>query len=423
MRITSEPQRDVLTGETVELIHEVLASGVELGIDLLPERHTVAMVFRMLVGVVDDPPELTGISCLVERTLSKGTEHYDGPELADAFDRLGAQWGSTSGRQSMLVRVLCLPEFALDCVDLVAEMLARPTFPEQACRVAVELAQEELRHLEDDPGDLVRVLIQRLTLGPVAGRHVGGEPETLARITPGAMREHWRRFYHAGRLQVSVAGPVDPSALAAKLDRAFRGLGSPQPAGRDPLPVEIRPGRVHRSKELEQEYIAMTLPGRTRDHPGFAVEQVLIGVLAGGMSGRLFTEVREKQGLVYWVGAWHEQPRGLGVIHLGASTTPQRVRQTYDTLLRELERLGEDLAPDELERARSSLIAHAQTADDLTPARALALSDDLFHFGRPIGLGPKLQAVRAVTLEQVVEYARHLPRDRLCVATLGPREL
>jgi len=141
------------------------------------------------------------------------------------------------------------------------------------------------------------------------------------------------------------------------------------------------------------------------------------------MSGRLFTEVREKEGLVYWVGAWHEQPRGKGVIHLGASTTPQRCERTYETLLRELRRVGEDLTETEVVRARDGLIAQYETEDDLTRARAGDLSDDLFHFGRPVGREAKLAALRAVTPEQVRSYARSLPVDRLCVATLGPRSL
>jgi predicted Zn-dependent peptidase len=150
---------------------------------------------------------------------------------------------------------------------------------------------------------------------------------------------------------------------------------------------------------------------------------VLLRIFSGGMSGRLFTEVREKQGLVYWVGAWHEQPRGHGVIHLGASTTPDRCQRTYDTLLRELERLGEDITEEEFLRARDGLIAHYETEDDLTRARAGSLSDDLFHFSEPVGLARRLAAIRSVSLAQVSEYARALPRDQLCVATIGPTEL
>lgn len=406
-----------------EFVHESLPGGVEFAADILPQRHTVAMCFRMLAGIVDEPAELTGIGAIAERTLSKGTKRFDGRGLADAFDQLGAQWASLSGRQSMIVRVLCLPEFVPDVVELVAEMLHQPTFPDEACDVAVELARQELKHMEDEPHDLLRVMMQRLTLGPVLGRHLGGTPESLARINPEAVRAHWRRVYHAGRLQVAVAGPVDVRPLAKRIDACFSGLGSAERQGRDAARFELEPAREHRHKELEQQHIGITLAGVPRDHADFPAEQVLLGVLSGGMSSRLFTEVREKQGLVYWVGAWHEQPRGKGVIHLGASTTPERCDRTYKTLLRELRRLGEDLTEVETVRARDSLIAQYETEDDLTRARAGGLSDDLFHFGRPIGREPKLEKLRAVTVDAVSAYARRLPHDQLCVATLGPRAL
>ena len=406
-----------------EFTHCTLESGVELGIDRLPERNTVAMCFRMLTGVVDEPQELTGISSIIEQTLSKGTQKYSGQQLADAFDALGAEWGSASGRQSTLVRVVCLPEFACDVVDLVAEMMARPTFPDDAVEVAVQLGIEELRHMEDEPQELLRRDVQRLTLGPVFGRYPHGEPETLPRITPERVREHWQRMYAAGRMQVAIAGRVEAEKLQERVNAAFGGLGSAEPTGREDAAFDFTPGRSHRAKDLKQQYIGITLPGASRGDEFYAVERVLLGVLSGGMSGRLFTEVREKQGLVYWVGAWHEQPRGRGIIHLGASTTPERAEQTYRTLLGELRRVHEDLTEEETQRARNSLIAHLETEDDLTRARAGSLSDDLFHFFKPIGLAPKIKALRAVTTEMVEQYAAQLQRDKLCVATVGPHEL
>lgn len=406
-----------------EFFHVHLPCGVEFAADQLPARRVVAITFRLLAGVAEEPRELSGIGMVVERTLSKGTQVRDGQALADAFDLLGAQWGTASGRQSMILRVLCLPEFALDTIDLVAEMLSQATLPDEACRVAVQLASEQRKHLEDDPHELLRLHVQRNALGPVYGRHVGGEPETLARITPEAARRHWADLYQTGRLQVAVAGPIEARLLAERIQARFSLMRQGPREGRGPAVFEIPARRAHCEKQLQQQYISISLPGLPKDHPEFAVEQVLIGVLSGGMSGRLFTEVREKLGLVYWVAAWHEQPRGKGLIHLGASTTPERCHQTYETLLRELRRISEDLAEEETRRARDALIAQALTEDDLTRARAGSLSDDLFHFSRPIGLEPKLEAVRAVTVEQVRAYAKRLPLDGACVVTLGPRQL
>lgn len=406
-----------------DLVHRNLECGAELAADILPDRTTVALAFRLLTGAADDPTDRHGLANLVEHTLSKGTSRFDGRGLADAFDAAGIQWGTSTGRQSTLIRAVCLPEFTVRAIELVAEMLCRPAFPEEAIRVAVELAQQDLKQLEDDPGDLVRLMIHRMTLGPVLGHHTGGDAESLARVTPDDIRSHWRRYYHAGRLQVSVAGAVNVDQLADCLERNFAGFGEARRDGRSAVSVSFEPRREHRHKELKQEYISIAMPGAPRDSADFATEQVLLGVLSGGMSGRLFTEVREKQGLVYWVGAWHEQPRGMGIIHLGASTTPERCDRTYQTLLREIERIGEDLREEETERAKNQIIAHWKTEDDLTRARAGSLSEDLFYFGRPVGLARRIDSIHRVTNAMVIEHARRLQRDRLCVATLGMQAL
>ncbi|MBN2446206.1 MAG: insulinase family protein, partial [Phycisphaerae bacterium] len=279
-----------------EYFHGMLDSGVEFAADLLPGRKTVALCVRLLSGLSDEPDDLTGISAIVGQVLAKGTEKHDGRGLADAFDTLGAQWGIGNGRQTTMLRAVCLPEFVHDVVALVGEMFRQPTFPDDACRVAVELAQQDLKHLEDDPHGLLRRQIQRLTLGPVWGRHPDGTAESLARMTPELIRAHWRRTYHSGRFQVAVAGPIEPTALADTVARTLGGLGSADLMGREDAEFDFTPAQEHQSKDLKQEYLAITLPGLPRTHPDFPIERVLLGVLSGGMSGRLFTEVREKQG-------------------------------------------------------------------------------------------------------------------------------
>ena len=308
-------------------------------------------------------------------------------------------------------------------IDLVAEMLCRPTFPDEACRVAVELTQQDLKHVEDEPGEICRMMIQELTLGPTLGRDPMGTAESLERITPTLVRDFWQSNYHRGRLQVAASGPIDADALAARIDERFAGLGSPEIAGRQNADFTFTPATRHRDKDIKQQHIAITLPGAARDDADFPIEQVLLGVLSGGMSGRLFTEVREKLGLVYWVSAWHEQPRGAGVIHLRASSTPERCGQTYKTLLRELERLSEDLTDEEIDRAKNSLISQMLTHNDITRSRAGGLSEDLFFEGRPIGLAPRLESISAVTRDQVEHYAHGFDLERICVATLGTQAL
>jgi predicted Zn-dependent peptidase len=406
-----------------EIVHQQLPSGLEYGVTPLPDRHVVSFQLRILAGMSSEPPRTLGLARLVEETLDKGTEAYTAQGLADAFDAIGAGRQSGTGRETMTFTCTVLPEHFERALELHAELLRRPKFPDDAVAVNVQLAKQELIALDDDAHGLVDKLITRQAYGPVAGRHQLGEHETLERITRTDLENYWRTYFCAGRIIAAVAGGIEPRRVADALTRHFEGFGSSRREGRGALPLEFTPKTTHHDKALEQEHIAICWPGVDATHDEFPVQQVTLGILSGGMSGRLFTEVREKRGLVYWVSAWQETPRGSGMVFLGASTTPDRCAKTYTTLLHEVDRLAEDITRDELDRAVTGIVANQDTRGDATRSRCAELAGDLFFFGRPVPIEEKVAKVQAVTIEDIRRYLALHPRDRLCVITLGPRPL
>ncbi len=405
--------------------HRRLECGIELAVMVIPGRSVAAMELRVLAGYALERPDCLGVAHVLDEAIVKGTAKRDGRALNDAFDVIGASHGSRAGREAAGFSCLCLPEFMEEAVDLHAEMLRTPTFPQDACAVAVELSRQALAALDDEPLDLARKLLSRQAYGEPLGRHVLGEPATLDRIGRDQVVEHWERFFAADRMLAAVAGPVEPDRVAELFERAFAGFTRSTADGdrRPELPVCFTPGRTHHAKELEQEQVVMCFPGAGVTDADHAVELVALGVLSGGMSGRLWTEVREKQGLAYWVSAWADYPRRGGMVHLGASTTPQNLDRTYATLLREINRLSEDLTADEVQRAIIGIVSQVQTRGDVTRSRASRLADDLFFYGRPVPLAEKVARVEAVTADDVRQYLAVHPRDRLSVVTLGPRDL
>lgn len=403
--------------------HDWLPCGIEYGVLPLPGRHVVSFQLRVLAGLTSEPADKLGLASLVEDVIDKGTEQRTGPELSDAFDAIGAGVGSGTGRETTTFTCTVLPEHFERAVELHAEFLRTPTFPQSAFEVSVELSRQEHEALQDDPQGLVDKYISRAAYGPLLGRHSLGEPETIARIRRDDLVSHWRDYFVGGRIIASVAGAIEPQRARDVLQKHFDGFGSPQRQGRDALKVEFTPGTMHYEKDLQQEQIGVCWPGVDVAHDEFPTQQVMLGILSGGMSARLFTEVREKRGLVYWVSAWQETPRGSGMIFMGASTTPQRCDETYETLLNEVERLAEDIEPDELERAITGIVANQETRGDSTRARCSELASDLFFYGRPMAAEEKIRRVRAVTNDMIRAYLASHPRKQLCVVTLGPRAL
>ena len=406
-----------------EFVHDTMPCGMEYGVLPLPRRHVVSFQLRVLAGTAAEPEDKLGLARLVEETITKGTQTRTGREVSDAFDAIGAARSSGTGRETCTFGCTVLPEHFEPAVALHADFLRTPTFPADAFAVNVDLARQELTALEDDAHGLLGKLHDRQAFGPALGRHPLGEKETLDRVTRRDVETFWEANFAAGRILLAAAGAVEPGRVAEAFEKHFSGFGAPDRAGRSAFPVDFAARRAHHDKELEQEQIGICWPGVDATHDDFPVQQVILGILSGGMSGRLFTEVREKQGLVYWVSAWQETPRDSGLIFLGASTTPDRCDRTYATLLREVDRLAEDLEPGELERAITGIVASQETRGDVTRARCGELVNDLFFFGRPVPPEEKIRKVQAVTIDDIRRYLSAYPRDRLCVVTLGPRAL
>lgn len=403
--------------------HRRLNGGLELAVLQLPGRATTSFQIRVLCGLVDEPEERPGLARIVEETIAKGTESRSARQLSDAFDAIGAQHSSGVGRESIVFQCGCLPEYVDDALALHAEMLRTPTFPEEFCRVAVDLGLQELRAIEDEPGEFAQRLIAPHAFGPVLGRHELGTPDGLNRMTRKEIVTFWKTHLSLSRLQVCVAGAVDVERFAERLEGLFDGLPAEHGDGADRYSLTFAPGARHHNKNLEQEHILICWPGVSVTDADYPVERVVLGLLGGGMSSRLFSEVREKLGLVYWVGAWDEHPRTGGRIFLGASTTPARCDRTAQALLRQVDGLAEDLAEPELDRAKAGILAREKTHGDITRARLRELGRDLFHFGRPVPTREKNEQIAAVTVADVRRYLATHPRDRLCIQTLGPRPL
>lgn len=412
-----------MTQRDAPIHSRTLAGDVNLLAEPMPGYHTATVMLRVNGGVSSEPEDSLGLAYVLEQALDKGTERYDGRQLADAFDAIGARHAVYTGRQSWLLVASALPEHLPRAIELLGEVISRPVFPDEVVETVVSLTQQELTSLEDSPRGLLRRQMALQAYGPVLGRHMLGSAATLASITPEKVRAHWQRARGRSGLAVTVAGAFDPEAVYGALEGWLgalpeRGLEAPDAAGA--FSAEI--GHVAKP-ELEQTQIGISFPGVPYADDEQVVEKVLLGVLSGGMSSRLFTEVREKLGLVYWVGAWAEQPRGQGMVHIGAATRPDRAKTTYETLLREVARLEEDLTEAELERAKTGLIAESATSGASVQQRANDLLIDQFHLGHAVPAAKQREAIRAVTLDDIRAYLRNHPREALSIVTVGPSPL
>jgi predicted Zn-dependent peptidase len=404
------------------IFHRQLAQGGELAGEVLPDRKVVAIIFRLTCGAAIDPPDKIGVANLVAQTLDKGTADHDMIALAQEFDRIGAQHHIGAATETSVVALTILSQHLRRAIELVAEVLRRPSFPAEQVQIQKLLAAQALQALEDNPPRKMYRLLGEKSWGPVLGRDSIGTVESLQRIERDDVESWWAGHYSQSALQVSAAGAFDPQALEQMLNDAFADFGPDASCPQLP-PPEFEPGRYYVAKDCEQQPVGVAYPSLPPDHDDAYAEAVALNILSGGMSARLFTEVREKHGLAYWVRANREWRRGAGRIRLGAGTRPDRVDKTLSILLAEVDRLGRDVEQEEIDRAKVGMIADMSTRQDGTQARASAISLSLFYRGHPVSFEEKRRKVEAVTIEDVRRYLAAQDRSSLCVLTLGPKDL
>jgi predicted Zn-dependent peptidase len=286
------------------------------GLTLLAERmdhvRSATMYFMVPGGYVNEPAERLGLAGVLAEMLSRGAGERDSKQLSLALDNLGADRNEGAGALNLTLSAGTLARNLPAVLELYADILRRPWLPDDELEPAVELALQDLQGLDDSPSDLCLLELKRRYYPPPFNRNQYGTAETLGAITPADVKRfHAERFRPGGAI-LSVAGNIDFAALKDQVGTLFADwtgtAATPQVASAH------RPESGHLTKETNQTQIAVAYPTAAFGSDDFYLARGAIAVLSGGMSSRLFTEVREKRGLCYSVSASYDQVKGLASV-------------------------------------------------------------------------------------------------------------
>ena len=387
----------------------------------LEERDFPGVAFQLLVpaGAVGDPEGLEGASTLLEGWLWKGAGELDARGLAQALDALGVRRSSGAGLEYTAFAASFLPEVLEEVFRLYALLLTRPRLPEEGFEAVRSVALQSLLSLEDQPArKLFSELRRRVFLSP-HGRDPLGREEDLKRATPKALREDFGRRYTPRGAILAVAGGVSWERLLGALEPLALWEGEEVPY---PPPILASPERFALRRPTAQVQIGLAYPDVGPEDPGFYAARLALEVLSGGMSSRLFTEVREKRGLVYAVSAFPAGVKGQGLLMAYAGTTRDRAKETLAVMLQEMERLAEGVTEEELARAKVGLRTALVMGDESIRTRASSMARDLYMLGRVRPLAEIEARVEGTTLEEVNAFLRAHPYRDPWVGLLGEVE-
>ncbi len=394
-----------------------LRCGATLVVEPIPSVASAALSWLVPAGSATDGPDGDGIAALLSEMIFRGAGDLDSRAHSDALDRLGVQRYSRVQTHHLRLSATLLGDRLDQSLPLLRDMLTAPALPSGAMDAVRSLSLQTLASLDDDPQHLVMLRLRERHLAAPFNRHGYGRREVLEGATIEALRQAWASRCRPGGSILAVAGCVDPKALAGRLDAIFSGW-----KGRTREPSEIEPaprGRVHFAQDTSQVHIGLAYDAPAEPDPDSMMERLAVGVLSGGTSARLFSEVRQKRSLCYSVSASYTAGRDFGLVGLYAGTTPERSDETLKVCIGEIERLREGVTLDEFKRSVIGLKSQLIMQGESTAARAAAIGNDQFRLGRARTLPELAQQIDTITFDGLNAYLRSRQIGEFTVATIG----
>ena len=401
-----------------------LPGGLRVLSEPLEEATSVSLGVWIRAGSRDERDEVAGISHLMEHMLFKGTPDMDALGVAQAFEGIGAQENAATGEEYTVLYARFLPEHLERALDIMSDMVLRPTLAD--LEREREVIVEEIRMYEDRPDQLADEYLSGLIFhDDPLGRPIIGSAETVRGVDHDTLRTFHHGVYTAPNVFVVAAGKLERDEVERMVEEKFSGLSEGETFTRkaSPRPPESR--FYYKHKETEQYHVSLGsqgIPARSEDRYAMAA---LNNVLGGGMSSRLFQEVREKRGLAYAVYSYHQGYSDAGAIKTYVGSTTGNVEEAVRVITEQLGRVQEELVPDEeLDRTKQQLKSSTLLALESTAAR-------MNRIGRSVITGTELLSpeeiadrIEAVSAEDIRRLARtHLNLENMYLSAVGPKEL
>lgn len=398
-----------------------LKNGLTVATDPMGHLETAAIGVWVSAGGRYETEAVLGVSHFLEHMAFKGTTSRSALQIAEEIESVGGYLSAYTSREQTGYFVRCLKADVPLAVDLLGDILMRSTFEEDELERERGVILQEIGQCADNPEDLIYDLLQEAAFpDQPLGRPILGTNETVNGINQEMLRNHMKRFYGSDSMWVVGAGAVDHGALVALCEKAFDGLEVLSEAAKPEVGLYQGGARVE-GRDFEQVHITLGFPGVAAEHEDFYAAQVYSEILGGGMSSRLFQEVREKRGLCYSVYSFHSGYTDTGLFSIYAGTSAGDANELVSVITGEMERLASKVEEKELARSLAQVKAGVLMSLESAYSRAEWIARHLPRFGRvltPDELVKRFESVDAVQLKSF--GTRLMETQAPTFAALGP---
>ncbi len=411
-----------MTVATGNIQQAVLPNGLVVITEPMEHVHSVSVGIWLRSGSRREPAELNGISHFIEHMVFKGTARRSAEDIAREVDSVGGMLDAFTSKEMVCFNTRVLDEHLPKAFDVLADMVLDPKFAEDEIEREKSVILEEIRMTQDNPEDLVHELFTQNFWAPHAlGKPILGTPETVSSFSRDSLCDWFDEWYAPNNMVITAAGHLTHSQLMKLVEDRFSSRAASGASINDPKPKPATHVTLRTKSELEQVHLCLGVPALPMtDQRRFAVA-VLNNVLGGGMSSRLFQNIRERQGLAYSIFSELSSYRDTGTLSVYAGTSLETASQLVSSVLDEFRRLrDEPLTAEELRRAKDHLKGATLLALEGSGQRMNSLARYHMYFNRHFTAHDLIALLESVTIEDVRQLAREFFQPgRLAASVVG----
>lgn len=397
-----------------------LSNGLTVATETLPSIESVALGVWVKSGARNERDDEHGMAHLLEHMAFKGTSTRSAFEIASQIENVGGEINAATSVETTSFYARVLADDAPLAIDLLADILQDSEFDPDELEREQHVILQEIGAAHDTPDDVV---FDRFTetayRHQTIGRSILGTPETVKSFTSAQLHAFMERQYGADDMVVVAAGDIKHDVFVREVEKR---LGTFRAKSDSVLPqyAQYIGGDFREQRDLMDAQIVLGFEGRAYHVRDFYASQVLSMILGGGMSSRLFQEVREKRGLCYSVYAFHWGFSDTGIFGIHAATGQSDIAELVPVIISELQKAGDEILQEELDRARAQYRAGLIMSAESPASRASQIARQMLLFGRPISKDELMERLSALTVERLRDLSSRLFSTKPTVTAVGP---
>ena len=396
-----------------------LKNGARVVTEKLSRVDTVSLGTWVGVGSRFETESENGISHFLEHMAFKGTTTRSALDIALAVENVGGYMNAYTGKDMTGYYVRLLKEDMDTGLDIISDIFQHASMDKKELDTEKGVIIQEINMYKDQPEAVVEENFEKTAYpNQPFGRSIGGREEIIRDMTPEKMLEYMHRQYTADRVIISASGAVNHDDFVAKCEKLFQDVNTHP--GQVPEPARYRGGFNYEKKANEQVNLLLGFEGVPYDSPDYWTMKVLSVILGGGMTSRLFQEIREKRGLVYTVHASSDSDADTGLFTIYAGTGEKQVAELMPVLCDEIKKFSDTLTQTEIDRAKTQIKARLVMQDENPSSHADKNARMMLHFGRVVSEKEILEKIKKISRTDLSECANKLFRQKPTMAGLGP---